>query len=140
MGKDVILALITAFVWGLAPAFEKAGLSGRIDPFTGVVIRTIPIALAAGIGLIFMGRLGEIQNVGWRSAAYVAAGGVLAGLIGQFTFYSALKNGSASVVVPMAATYPLFALVLSIVFLGETITWQRAAGACLVVGGVMLLK
>lgn len=140
MSKEAVMALVTAFVWGLAPALEKAGLNGKIDPFTGVVVRTIPIAILAAAGIIFMGKLGDLRSIDLRSAAFVAAGGITAGFIGQFAFYSALKTGQASVVVPMAATYPLFALVLSIVFLGEPLTWQKAVGACLVVGGVMLLK
>lgn len=140
MSKESILALVTAIVWGVAPALEKAGLNGRIDPFTAVVVRTIPIVIFAAVGMLLVGKVSNLSNIDLRSAAFVAGGGIFAGFVGQFAFYSALKTGEASVIVPMAATYPLFALIISIVFLGETITWQKAAGACLVVGGVVLLS
>lgn len=140
MDKAFFFALLTSLIWGFAPAFEKLGLAGRIDPFLGVVIRTIPIAVISLAGLVFMGRAGSLSTVDAKSALFVITGGIIAGLLGQFAFYSALKSGEASVVVPVTATYPLVAFVVSMVFLGESFTWQKAAGILLVVAGVILLK
>ncbi len=140
MNKAFFFAMLTALIWGLAPAFEKTGLAGRMDPYLGVVIRTIPIALIGLAGLAFMGRLGDIAEVDPKSALFVITGGLLAGFAGQLTFYTALKSGEASIVVPLAATYPLVALVIALVFLGEPFTWQKLAGICMIVGGVALLR
>lgn len=140
MDRAFFFAVLTSLIWGFAPAFEKLGLTGRIDPFLGVVIRTIPIAVISLAGLVLMGRAGSLSTVDLRSALFIIAGGIIAGLLGQLAFYSALKTGQASVVVPIAATYPLVAFVVSMVFLGESFTWHKAIGICLVVGGVILLK
>lgn len=140
MNKPFLFAALASVIWGLAPVFEKIGLNGKIDPYLGVVIRTIPIAVFGLLGLMFMGRLNAITTVDLRSAIFVCIGGLIAGLAGQVAFYSALKSGEASVVVPVAATYPLVALLVSVVFLGEAFTFQKALGISLVVGGVMLLK
>lgn len=141
MDKSFLFAVLTAVIWGFAPALEKVGLKGAsIDPLLGVFIRTIPIALFAMLGVLVMGRLGEVASVDLKSALFVGAGGLVAGLLGQFAFYSALKWGEASVVVPVAATYPLVALLVSVLFLGEAFTMQKLAGIALVVGGVVLLK
>lgn len=140
MNRAFFFAILTSLIWGFAPAFEKYGLAGRIDPFLGVVIRTIPIAVISLAGLIFMGRVGSIATVDAKSAFFIIAGGIIAGLLGQLAFYSALKSGEASVVVPITATYPLVAFVVSMVFLGESFTWQKAIGIFLVVGGVIMLK
>ncbi|HCY19346.1 MAG TPA: hypothetical protein DHU69_06255 [Deltaproteobacteria bacterium] len=135
-----LLALLSACIWGMAPIFEKVGLNGRIDPYLGVVIRTIPIALIGLTGLILMGRIDSLFQIDIKSAAFVVIGGLIAGFAGQIVFYAALKSGEASVVVPVAATYPLVALIISVLFLGEAVTWQKIAGIGMVVGGVMLLK
>lgn len=141
MDKSFLFAVLAAVIWGFAPALEKVGLRGAsIDPFLGVFIRTIPIALFAVLGVLVMGRLSEVASVDIKSALFVAAGGLVAGLLGQLAFYSALKWGEASVVVPVAATYPLVALFVSVLFLGEAFTVQKLAGIILVVGGVVLLK
>lgn len=140
MNKPFFFAALASLIWGFAPALEKVGLNGKIDPYLGVVIRTIPIAVVAVLGLTFMGRLNSITSVDAKSMLFLAAGGIVAGLVGQVAFYSALKSGEASVVVPVAATYPLVALMVSVVFLGEAFTWQKVAGILFVVLGVMLLK
>lgn len=140
MSKGYLFAVLTALIWGLAPVVEKLGLSGRMDPYMGVVVRTIPIAIIGLLGLVFMGRLGELSSIDTRSALLVMAGGLLAGFVGQITYYTALKSGEASVVVPVAATYPLVALVVSLVVLGEAMSFQKLAGVLLVVGGVALLR
>jgi transporter family protein len=140
MNRPFLFALLTSLIWGFAPALEKMGLRSSIDPYLGVVIRTIPIAVIALSGLVIMGRTADVANVDLKSALFVASGGLVAGLIGQIAFYSALKHGEASVVVPVAATYPLVALIVSILFLGEALTWSKAVGAVLVVSGVVLLK
>src|SRR3989304_6691107 len=134
------LAVLSALIWGMAPIFEKVGLNSKIDPYLGVVVRTLPIAFIGLTGLIFMGRIDSLFQVDMKSAAFVIIGGLIAGFIGQIVFYTALKSGEASVVVPVAATYPLVALVISILFLGEAITWQKVAGIGLVVSGGMMLK
>ena len=141
MDKSFLFAILAAVIWGLAPALEKVGLKGAgMDPFLGVFIRTIPIAVFAMLGVLLMGKMGEVASIDLKSALFVGAGGLIAGLLGQFAFYSALKAGEASVVVPVAATYPLVALIVSVLFLGESFTIQKLAGIALVVGGVALLK
>ncbi len=140
MDKSFLFALLAALIWGFAPVFEKLGLVGRIDPYLGVVIRSIPIVVIGLTGLVLMGRIGDVSEVDMKSALYVMTGGVLAGFAGQVAFYTALKGGDASVVVPVAATYPLVALIVSILFLGEALTVQKLAGILLVVGGITLLK
>ena len=141
MDKSFLFAILAAVIWGFAPALEKVGLKGAgMDPFLGVFIRTVPIAVFAMLGVFFMGRLGEVASIDLKSVLFVAAGGLVAGLFGQLAFYSALKSGEASVVVPVAATYPLVALIVSVLFLGESFTMQKLAGIALVVGGVALLK
>lgn len=87
-----------------------------------------------------MGRLKSFATLDARSTFFVIAGGLVAGLLGQLAFYSALKAGDASIVVPVAATYPLVALIVSVAFLGESFSVQKALGIALVVAGVMLLK
>lgn len=139
-GKAYFLSILTAFIWGLAPIFEKIGLSGKIEPYVAVVVRTIPILLVSFIGLLFMGKIGSLSQLAAKDVLFVAIGGLLAGFLGQITIYSALKIGQASVVVPIAATYPLVAMAVAVLFLGEPITWQKMAGVVLVVSGVLLLR
>lgn len=139
-GKAYFLSILTAFIWGLAPIFEKIGLSGKIEPYVAVVVRTIPIVIISFLGLIFMGKVGSLSQLATKDILFVTIGGLLAGFLGQITIYSALKIGHASVVVPIAATYPLVAMTVAVLFLGEPITWQKVVGVVFVISGVMMLR
>jgi transporter family protein len=66
--------------------------------------------------------------------------GMFSGLLGQWTYYKALKYAEASRVVPIVGGYPLIAFALAVLLLGESITAQKLGGAALVVAGIVLLR
>ncbi len=140
MNRAFIFAVLTAMIWGMAPAFEKVGLSGRIDPYVGVVIRTVPIIVFGLIGLVLFGKLDFLSQLDTRTVVYLCIGGLIAGFFGQLSLYTALKSGEASVVIPISATYPLVTLLIAVLFLGESITIAKLIGIVLVVVGVILLR
>lgn len=74
MNRGFFFALLTAVVWGFAPILEKAGLAGRVDPYLGVVIRSISITVLAIAGLLAMGRAGSIASIDLRSAFFMGPG------------------------------------------------------------------
>lgn len=130
---------VTALLWGLAPFVEKLGLA-KVEPVTAVALRSFTVSLALLAFLGFSGRLAGLTQVDPRSFLFLAAGGVLAGLLGQATYFQALKQGEPSAVVPVAGAYPLVTVVLAVLFLGERVTLLKVLGAALVVGGVVLIK
>ncbi len=133
-------ALLTALLWGLAPILEKIGLKGNVGPLTGVIIRSFSVSIVAFFTLLFLKRVPALFQSNLRDVIFIIAGGIVASFIGQWTYYTALKHGSASMVVPVAAIYPLVALILSIIFLHEALTWTRVLGIVFVVFGIVLIK
>ncbi len=140
MNRTFIFAILTALIWGMAPAFEKVGLSGRIDPYVGVVVRTVPIIVFGLIGLVLFGKLDFLSQLDTRTVVYLSIGGLIAGFFGQLSLYTALKSGEASVVIPISATYPLVTLLIAVLFLGESLTLSKFMGILLVVIGIILLR
>ena len=68
----------------------------------------------------------------------VAAVGVL-GVIAAGLFMEAIALAGAGTAAVLSATSPIFAVPVSIAFLGERGNWQVAAGTVLSVAGVVLL-
>ncbi|HCJ10403.1 MAG TPA: hypothetical protein DHW14_04480 [Clostridiales bacterium] len=132
-------ALAASVIWGIAPVLGKAGLAST-DPGTGLLIRTLGVAAVLVTYAAATGGFSRLAAVGWGPAGYLLAEGILASLVGHLAYFYALKLGEAGRVVPIAASYPLFALIAAAVLFGESLTWQKTAGALLVVGGVWLLK
>ena len=137
---SLVFAAITALLWGIAPVLEKIGLRGNISPITGVIIRSLSVSVVAFSSLLFLKKVPELFQANIRDVVFIVAGGIIASFLAQWTHYTALKHGQASMVVPVAATYPLIALILSIIFLHEALTWQRVLGIVFVVFGVVLIK
>jgi uncharacterized membrane protein len=65
------------------------------------------------------------------------SGAALAGGIGFY--YVALRGERLSIVVPLTAVYPLVAILLGMLFLGERLSPLQWAGIGLTTAGVMLL-
>jgi len=135
----LLLLLITAILWGATPVFEKIGL-GRVDPLTGVTIRSIAVTLALIIYLAFTGKIRQIFHADFKTVAIFSATGIAAGLLGMVTYFTALKRGATSQVVPIAAAYPLITAVLSILILRENVTPMRFLGTALIIAGIWFVR
>lgn len=61
------------------------------------------------------------------------------GVTAQYFFYSALGESPSSLVVAMTATYPMVTVGLSVLLLGERLSFQQIIGLALAVLGVYLL-
>ncbi len=135
-----ILALLTAAAWGIGGFFEKKGLLlGNLPPHVGITLRTA-VALVI-LGAISIPQWRTLHTAGPKALLYVVlGGGVLAGAVGMFCFYAALKAGSLSQVMPIAFTSPLFGVLLAVIVGAERLQPRTAIGMALTVGGIVLLS
>jgi bacterial/archaeal transporter family protein len=142
MGSDVVMLLLiltTMLLWGIAPILEKMGLRG-VEPLTALFIRTGVVTLLLFIVHLWTGRIQDLSKVSFRSFSFLAASGILAGLVGTWAFFYALKSGLTSKVVPITAAYPLVTAILGILILGEGVTLQRILGIILTIIGIVLIR
>jgi transporter family protein len=95
------------------------------------------ILLGVGLGT---GRIASIASLDARTVIFFALSGICGGAAGLWTYYHALRLGGASLVVPITATYPLVAVLLSWIILQESLTLPRIIGTMLIVVGVWLVK
>jgi bacterial/archaeal transporter family protein len=134
----LFFALLAIFFWGSSPVLEKVALRG-VSPIVGVSIRSIVVVIAMMGVAAATGEIKNIPQVRGLTLAYLAIAAISAGLIGQVFYFSALKLGQPSLVVPLVGAYPLITMILSVAFLKEAVTWPKALGAVLIVSGVALL-
>ena len=137
--KLVIFLFLTTLFWGIAAIFDKLAL-GKTAPFTGMLVRQfILTGILLGVGL-GTGRIASIASLDARTVIFFALSGICGGAAGLWTYYHALRLGGASLVVPITATYPLVAVLLSWIILQESLTLPRIIGTMLIVVGVWLVK
>lgn len=140
--NDVVaisLLFITMFLWGCTPLLEKMGLK-EVEPLTGVLIRSGVITILLLVIYIFNGRIHELTKVSFKNYSLFAASGIMAGLFAMWTYYYLLKTGMTSKIVPIAAAYPFITAILSIIILGEQVTFQRMIGIGFTIAGIILIQ
>ncbi|HOE18840.1 MAG TPA: EamA family transporter [Syntrophorhabdaceae bacterium] len=133
------LLFATMLLWGATPLLEKIGLK-EVEPLTGVLIRSASITVILFLVYIFSGRAQELTKVSLKNYALFTASGVMAGLVGMWTYFYLLRSGMTSKIVPIAASYPLITAILSIVILGEALSLQRVIGIIMTIVGIILIQ
>ena len=135
----IFLLIITAMFWGITPIIEKIGLA-KIDPFIGVTIRSAIVTIGLFILTFLLGKGKALLAVDGRSLLLFGSSGIMAGFLGMWTYYSALKMEATSKIVPIAACYPLVTAFLSVLILKEAVTLPRVVGTAFIVMGIWLVK
>jgi drug/metabolite transporter (DMT)-like permease len=134
----LILGLTAALCWGVADflarfAARRVG-AYRTSFFMQLVGFTVLSIFLFSIGA--RGSLGADAAAGWQPWAWAA----LAGLLNtgcSLAFYRSFEIGVLTVVAPIASSYPVLTLLLSVVS-GERLTQRGCAGIAAVLVGVVL--
>ena len=134
----VLLPLAGAAIRGGAQAAVKGGLALWPDPFVAALVGyTVSSVTIFAANRAFAPRAGG--SLDRRGIFWFMAVGLCNGL-GVLAMYAALNRGQVSVVSPLVATYPLFTLALSALFLREEKFGPRVLlGVALTVAGVVVL-
>lgn len=135
----VLLLTITALLWGATPILEKMGLA-KVDPLIGVTVRSAIVTAGLLILTFLLGKGKALMEVDGKGFLIFGASGLMAGILGMWTYYMALKMEATSKVVPIAACYPLVTALLSVLILNEGLSVSRVIGTALIVSGIWLVK
>lgn len=135
----ILLLIVTTLLWGATPIIEKVGLR-KVDPLIGVTIRSAIVTAGLFILTFLLGKGKSLMEVDGKSLLLFGASGMMAGLLGMWTYYTALKMEATSRIVPIAASYPLVTALLSVLILREGVTLPRIFGTALIVIGIWFVK
>lgn len=130
-------AVLSAVAAALVSIFGKIGLQG-LDANTATTVRSVVMALFL-IGVMIIQRnfshLGEVLS-NRRALLYIILSGT-AGALSWLFYFVALKYGRVSQVAPVDKLSVVWAAVLAVVFLGESLSPLGLAGILLITAGVV---
>jgi transporter family protein len=124
--------------WGIAPIFAKIGLS-NISPVVGLTIRTLFAGSIVLSWTLIGGSMPNIKSIPLSTWLLIAIEALLATLIGDLAYFSAIKKGDVSLVTIIMSSSPLITLLVSAIFLGEQITFIRFVGSAIIIIGIILV-
>lgn len=132
-----MFALLSALFAALTAVFAKKGVS-NMDSDLAMAIRTVVITLIAWSIFLFKNKsLGDV-HLTRQNWLFLILSGMATGLSWIF-YFKALQLGKVSQVAPVDKMSVAIAILLSVLFLGEVLTWKMAIGALLIIAGTVVL-
>ena len=136
-----LYAFAAALFAGLTSVVAKAGLK-TLGADLGLAVRTVFVFGFVMLNLwLWTGASASasaLRTVGAKSIALLALSG-LTTTLSWVCYYRAMKDGTVSYVSLVDKGSILVTLVLSVLLLGEPFTWRIAAGAALIIAGLLVL-
>jgi transporter family protein len=132
-----IYALLSAAFAALTAIFAKIGVTG-MDSDLATAIRTVIILIIAWAIALVRGsaeNMGALTKTNW---IFLILSGCATGLSWIF-YFKALQLGKVSQVAPVDKLSVALAIVLSVIFLKESLTIKSALGALLIISGTLVL-
>lgn len=137
MNNWFLFALLSAVFAALTAIFAKVGMKG-VDSDLATAIRTIIILFLAWGIVFFRHKVSGIQQLNRQNWLFLVLSGAATGLSWLF-YFRALQIGKVSQVAPVDKLSVAIAIVLSVVFLGETVSWKTATGAAFILLGTFII-
>ena len=132
-----IYALLSALFASLTAIFAKIGVT-NVNSNLATAIRTVIILLIAWGIVFFRGEHKSIQGLSKHNLFFLFISGIATGLSWIF-YFKALQIGKVSQVAPVDKLSVALTIVLSVIFLGEALSWKAAIGALLIISGTIVL-
>ena len=136
-GSWLIYAVLSAFFAAVTSILGKIGIDG-VESNLGTAIRTCVVLIMAWIVVFASGKRSEVLSVPKKELTYICLSGLATGA-SWLCYYKALKDGLASVVVPIDKLSILVTVAFSYVVFGEKLDKKSFAGLVLIVIGTLVM-
>ena len=133
----LIWAILAAITAALVTVLTKAGLK-NVDSSLAFALQSIMIVCITWAVVAWQGTFSGIKQIETKVWVLLVCAGLATTLSTLFSF-KALSLGRASYVTTVERTSLVVAILLSVLFLKEKITWQLIAGAALILCGAVLI-
>ncbi|AZB07614.1 EamA family transporter [Chryseobacterium sp. G0162] len=132
-----VYAILSAFFASLTAIFAKIGVTG-VNSNLATAIRSVIILLVAWGIVLARSEYKGIPVLSRHNLIYLVVSGLTTGLSWIF-YFKALQAGKVTQVAPVDKLSIALTIILSVVFLGESLTLKTAIGALLIIIGTIVL-
>ena len=130
-------ASLSALFASLTAIFAKVGVKD-VNSDLATAIRTVVILIIAWMIVFYRGSITSITSLTKTNWIFLSLSGIATGLSWIF-YFKALQLGKVSQVAPVDKLSVAFAIILSVIFLKEVLTFKVALGAILIIRGTIVL-
>jgi bacterial/archaeal transporter family protein len=132
-----IYALLSALFASLTAIFAKIGIT-NVNANLATAIRTVIILIVAWGIVLVKGETKGLAGLSKHNLIFLVISGIATGLSWIF-YFKALQAGKVSQVAPVDKLSVALTIVLSVIFLHETLTLKTAIGAGCIIAGTLIM-
>ncbi|HNX62471.1 MAG TPA: EamA family transporter [Candidatus Limiplasma sp.] len=133
----VLFAFGSAFFAGITAILAKVGIRNT-DSDTATAIRTVVVLLFSWLMAWLSGSVGQLSSVSAKTWLFLALSGLATGA-SWLCYFRALQLGDVNKVTPIDKSSTVLTMLLAFLFLGESLTWLKAAAMVLIGAGAYLM-
>ena len=133
----LIYAILSAVFAALTAILGKIGISG-VESNLGTMIRTAVVLLMSWMMVFVTGKARNVRGIPGRELGFICLSGLATGA-SWLCYYKALRDGLASVVVPIDKLSILVTVAFSIIVFKEKLSVKAFVGLALIVAGTLLM-
>ena len=133
-----MLAIVASFFWGTATIFSRLGLQNIKASIGTLISMLIGILLVGSLALII--NFDEVLHISPAALLWFGMIGVINFVLGRQFSYLSISYIGATKASPLFSSAPFFAIILAVIFIGESINPTIVVGTCAVVVGLYLVS
>lgn len=135
----LVLALLPAILWGLAPIFDKRGMAAGGGSVQASLVVVIVDSTCYWLVIAVLYGSAAFSGLTLEAVAVFTFAGVIGTALGRITIFVGVDRVGASLNSAILSTRPLFATLIALVFLGEPLGPVTGLGIVVLVAGLSLL-
>ena len=133
----LIFAICSAVFAGLTSILAKCGLQ-EVDSTVATAFRTVVAMAFAWIIVLISGSYVQLDSISGETWIFLILSGLATGA-SWLCYFKALQLGDVNKVVPVDKSSTVMAIMLAIIFLGESLSIPEIVGVALILVGTMLM-
>jgi transporter family protein len=132
----IVFAILSAIFAALVAIFGKVGIS-NLDNTLATTVRAFIMFLFLGGVSLYLGVFNKLNQIDSKALTFITLSGI-AGALSWLCYFYALKKGPASGVAALDRLSVVFVLILSVIFLSQSLNIKTITGAILITIGAIL--
>lgn len=135
----ILFAFGSALFAGLTSVLAKRGIK-KTDSDAATAIRTIVVLIFSWLMVWIVGSTPTITGLSTKTWVFLILSGIATGA-SWLCYFRALQLGDVNKVVPIDKSSTILTIILALIFLGEPISWLKAAAVVLIgIGTFMMIE
>lgn len=135
----ILFAFGSALFAGLTSVLAKCGIK-KTDSDAATAIRTVVVLIFSWLMVWIVGSAPTITELSTKTWVFLILSGIATGA-SWLCYFRALQLGDVNKVVPIDKSSTILTIILALIFLGEPISWLKAAAVVLIgIGTFMMIE